>query len=606
MLQPGLQGPQDGQPWVASIAWPHDPRRHQGRQQGGIALAAQRRSPGRGLVQLGHEGGRGLARLAAPEARGAGLLPAGRQGFREGRVGGDHVGQVRIRRSQGRGEGRRQVRQALDPAARSSALRGLPQRRQQAGESRRRPGAAQHLQLQLAHPAAKGPGGEPAGRQRVLERRQQLDGRQLAGRQLRRQPEEPARRRVAQRDAGRIVYLDVPAAQFRRHPARERPVRRDQACGPARMLQGLAQMERDDQGLLARGRAVDPAEPGERRVQPRPVQRRPVRRQATRRRRAQGQVEDLGPGGGGRRRVGPGPCTHRLAGHAEALQQDRQAVLRMGRFGANRFPDRRVGREIEAGQHDLPPRQAGHGFDQGGAGGDASGGAGGDHRICRGRRPPGLGLAFEKPPPAFGGTDGPLGGLDLGPVVGQDSQEIQRLLPVLGIALGRQVGQGIEIQALGLDLVQEPGQLGGQAGGLVLAGGVVGTLLRAGPGQDEPRQQKLPAQRRDRRRQVVFAPGARQALLGAQQQLVLVQVAQWPHPRQHERPAARGAQEGLAQSAAGAPGRQQDQGVGQGQGFAAPAVQDAAGQGIDEGGSGGDRIDGRPRAAHRWTAPSLR
>ena len=102
------------------------------------------------------------------------------------------------------------------------------------------------------------------------------------------------------------------------------------------------------------------------------------------------------------------------------------------------------------------------------------------------------------------------------------------------IVLGPQPGQAGEVEALGLDLVEQPAQLRGQAGRLVLARRLdpARDLFGACPGENEPAQQKLAAQRGHGRRQLAAEALARKAFLAAQNQLVGIDIPQGHEPRQ--------------------------------------------------------------------------
>jgi hypothetical protein len=71
----------------------------------------------------------------------------------------------------------------------------------------------------------------------------------------------------------------------------------------------------------------------------------------------------------------------------------------------------------------------------------------------------------------------------------------------------------------------------------------------------------LPAERRDGRRQTLDQILALRGFVAGQQQLVLVQIAQRQHARQQQGTPPRGPQEGVLQAAAGAPGRQENEGL---------------------------------------------
>ena len=181
---------------------------------------------------------------------------------------------------------------------------------------------------------------------------------------------------------------------------------------------------------------------------------------------------------------------------------------------------------------------------------------------------------------------------------------------MVGELLGHQLREGVERQPFGVHLIQQPGQFGGQTGGLV---------RRRAPsleGQHQPGQQQVPAQAGNFRGnpESALRPAAGRRLpQPGEGQLVLVHVAERRQPRQQQGPAAALAQEGLAQGAAGAPGGKENGGLRQGLGPAAHPGVETGGQGVDEGHAGGNGVDGRSvrafwrrRAAHRRLFPAKR
>ncbi len=88
--------------------------------------------------------------------------------------------------------------------------------------------------------------------ERMLEEREQGNGREVFVGGFREKAQERARRRVRQRAPGRVVDFDVPARQFARHAPRQRAIRRDQRGGCTFFLQRLAQDQRDGEGFFRR------------------------------------------------------------------------------------------------------------------------------------------------------------------------------------------------------------------------------------------------------------------------------------------------------------------------------------------------------------------
>ena len=138
---------------------------------------------------------------------------------------------------------------------------------------------------------------------------------------------------------------------------------------------------------------------------------------------------------------------------------------------------------------------------------------------------------------------------DVGPDLGQDAQELQGLLPVLG-KLGRdQAVEALQGHVLGRDLVEEAHQLAGEADRLLV-------LDLAVLGEDELGEQEVAAQRRQ---------GGEQLELGlrVEQQLVGLQLAHGLEARKEQGAAACGPHHRVAQGEAGAPAGQKDQRVGE-------------------------------------------
>ena len=212
----------------------------------------------------------------------------------------------------------------------------------------------------------------------------------------------------------------------------------------------------------------------------------------------------------------------------------------------------------------------------------------GDDGLCRRARAPALGLDLDQPVATRGGVDAAFLGEDAQPALGDDLEEIERPLPVGGEALGHQLGEPVEGQALGVHAVEEAAELGAKVGGLGLVHRGA-PAMRAAPGVeggDEPAQQELAAYRRHRRRKVE-AVGGRFALGPGQGDLGFIDVADWAHRRQQRGLAAALAKEGIGQRAAGAAVGQEHRDRAQSEHRRAVAAHDLGGQRIEERGAGG-------------------
>ena len=415
----------------------------------------------------------------------------------------------------------------------------------------------------------------------MFQRRQQRQRCRALDRQCGGQPQELAGRGLRQRHAGGIVHRDVPARQLGGDTAGQRPVRRDQCRRAFRRLQRMTQQQRDHARLLLRGGAVDAADAGK-----------------------AGRIEGGGlPPGLGRgcraQRLGDqpvargrecgGPVGDLTAGDAEMAQQPGQAELRMAFVGLDLLPGGIVAQAVEAGQHHHALRQAGDHGQQVAGRGYAAGCAGGDDGKVRRAGAPERTLRVKQPVAPLRRVQRAIFFQQLGPGFGNDAQEIQCDLPVLRIFRRHQPGQLVEGQPLGLHLIQKARQFGGQPYRLVRAARPV--LQPFAQLQDQAREQQLPPQGGDCRRDVGCG-AARCLRLALHLDLVGIQIAQRHHARQQQRPAIGQPQEGLAQGAAAAPGRHQDQHARQGQRIALGPRHQPGGQRVGEAGAGRNREDG--------------
>ncbi len=174
-----------------------------------------------------------------------------------------------------------------------------------------------------------------------------------------------------------------------------------------------------------------------------------------------------------------------------------------------------------------------------------------------------------------------------------------------GVFLGHQRIEPGKIEPLGLDLIEQAGQLAGQTHRLVLARRLAAHLSHV---LDQLPEQKLALERRHNRRQVHAVTHGLGRRLAREQKLLRVEIAERHEARQEQRAAVRGAQESLLQGAAGAPRRQQNGAARERQRIAVRAPQQPARERIDEGDAGRNGED-RGRAAagrHRWTEWKVR
>ena len=340
----------------------------------------------------------------------------------------------------------------------------------------------------------------------------------------------------------------------------------------------MAEQQRHHLGLVLGGGAVDAEEPGESALVD-----------------ALESPPALG-GGGGAQRLGeqagaglalrpqPRPPGHdRGARQVQPLQQAGQGVLGVALVAADRLPAEIVAAGVETRQHQHALGQAGDHLQKRPGGGNRAGGTGGDHRPRRRFRPPRRRLGRQHPVAPGGGVDGALVCENPRPALGEDGEKAEGELPVAGIVLGHQPGEAVEAQPFGLDLIQQMGEVGGQAHRLGGGGGEIGGT------ENDPRQQQSPAEVVDGRRQVEAAGQPRQ-LLQRQPQFLGVEIAQRRHGGEQQGPAAGAPQEGFAQRAAGAPGRQQHRHPSQRDRVGSETIKNADRQLVNEREAGRDRV----------------
>ena len=129
----------------------------------------------------------------------------------------------------------------------------------------------------------------------------------------------------------------------------------------------------------------------------------------------------------------------------------------------------------------------------------------------------------------------------LRPVLGDDVEEIESQLPMLGVLIGHEPLERGQVHLLALDEVHQPRQIRGEIGGLRRSGHErpkavdVADLLgpeRSAPSQDETHQCKSPRQRSHCGHPCASLEIMLRARLGAEdQRRVLVGIAQRPDAR---------------------------------------------------------------------------
>jgi hypothetical protein len=110
--------------------------------------------------------------------------------------------------------------------------------------------------FELAREIAESDRSEPAGSERMLQRGEQGHWSELAGSQIENETQKDTRRCPIQRQTGRVVDVDVPAAQLRSNPAGERSIGGDESGGGAVCLELAAQQECNGDRLLLRAGAI--------------------------------------------------------------------------------------------------------------------------------------------------------------------------------------------------------------------------------------------------------------------------------------------------------------------------------------------------------------
>ena len=254
---------------------------------------------------------------------------------------------------------------------------------------------------------------------------------------------------------------------------------------------------------------------------------------------------------------------------------------------------------IQPGQDDRAGRQGRDSRQQIGGRRNAAGRTRGDHRVARRCLFPIAPQPLKQQVAPRRRIDFAVLGQNRRPVLGHDLQEVESLLPVRRQFGGRQIRQAVEGQPLGLGLVEQSRQRLSEQDRLFHRG-----VLRAL--HDQPRQHKLPFHIGNRRRRIEQRRALRrQILAGRKGEFVLVDIADRAHARQQQGGAAAQPEERLAQGAAGAAGRQQNQDRREPLRRTAEPVEQAAGQGGDEIPMGRNGVDaGSGPAASRFRSPA--
>ena len=278
----------------------------------------------------------------------------------------------------------------------------------------------------------------------------------------------------------------------------------------------------------------------------------------------------------GRAEVGTAQLLHVGALDAEGGEQLGEAELRMLGMLGDRRPALRVEMQIEARQHDGALRQPRHGAMSSTVAGTEpvtpatiTGPDGGASREA-------LGFGEDGLVAPRGRRQQLLLGEIRRPEGGDDLEEFERALPVLGVFVRHQRGEAVERHVLGLDHVHQARELGGEMRRLrrrvgarrrgVLAevcgiAGIAADGLR--PALHQHRQDKAALDLAHRRRKVERV-GAERAGAGeaGQQRQILIAGRDRPDLRQRHRAPAGSGEEGILHGAGRTSRRQQQRDVG--------------------------------------------
>ena len=295
----------------------------------------------------------------------------------------------------------------------------------------------------------------------------------------------------------------------------------------------------------------------------------------------------------------PGPASYVGYFNLKAVQKPNHSRLRM-HIVEN--PDRiLVQRRVQSGQNNPAVRQIRDHRQKVGGRRHRTRRTRGNNRLIGRTLPPPIGLGFKQPVAALGRIDGVFPGENFGPLIGDDLQEFQRLLPMRRELFRHQIGKTVIRKPFGLNLIDQPRQLPGQTRGLVRRD------LSPFEPLDEAGEDQKAADPRDRGRNCRGA-GARDFFPAGDRQRIFVEIAKRQQPGKEQRRPAGLAQERVAQAADGAPCRQEYLISGQHPGIAAGLLQNAGGERVDERHPRRDGINRRgPRALrHRCRMPGKR
>ena len=437
--------------------------------------AGQGREVAGGVDQLVAEARRRLAGRLAPQPRDAGLAVGCRRAVRPPRhapTASSASGTASAASKIGQA-GRGRLRAGRQSRADSRS------RRPSAARSPAKPGAGRGPRIAASSRRARSrnaAGREAAGGQRVLQRGEQRHRRQRAVGEIEDEAQENAGRRPVERHAGRIVDLDVPAAQFGGDPAGQLAVGGDQRRRRAGRLELAAQQQRDRHRLVLRAGAVVAAEPGERR----------------RRAAAAGRARHRSwrPGAAPRRPAGsaasarcrdaaakrqsatarPRQSRTSLGGQTEsadrAQQQQRHQMLRMRRLVFDRSHSARSRPRSRPGRITAPWSSQAITDEQLGHRRHAAGQPGGDDRLGRRVARHSRGLAPQQAVAPLGRVERAFGRENGGPGRGRISRNRSTICQCSARFGRRQIARVVETRPSVATRVEQPGERRGQRGGL--------------------------------------------------------------------------------------------------------------------------------------------
>ncbi len=261
LLQPRFDETPNRQPGVSAESRPHHHTGGERLEEGRVMPAVEEREILRRSYELVAEEGADLAGLGMPKPRAAiyfvgrgkplgGFDVCCRQACERDTVGGEQFGE--------------RTETGLQPVDKPAQLavagiEGVFQSGKAGGGA-----GAQDPPFEPAGQVAESRRGQAPGGERVLQCGQQRHRRQAALGEIEDETEEDAGRGAAQRHARRIVDLDAPAPQFRRHAARQSAIGRHQRRRRSGRVELAAQQQRDRRRLVLGAGAVDAADPGER------------------------------------------------------------------------------------------------------------------------------------------------------------------------------------------------------------------------------------------------------------------------------------------------------------------------------------------------------